>query len=58
MALEDFGFQVDLALSGVGLLTFGFLWECSGIWVNADPAITTVWGACSTSPNVFENCTD
>jgi hypothetical protein len=51
-ALNTRGFQNLGALSGIGLLTFGFLWECGAIWgpgpnvtwfPGQPDAITTNW---------------
>lgn len=51
-ALNDRGFVNASAVSGIGLNTFGFLWDCGGIWgpgpfvdwfSGQDPAITTAW---------------
>lgn len=58
-ALEDFGFQYENAFSGVGLMTFGFLWGCSDIWSPADnPALVTVWTDCTPPPGVYELCSE
>ena len=35
----DTGYSV----SGLGLVTFGFLWICNDIWSDADPCVEAVW---------------
>lgn len=58
-ALEDFGFTVELSLSGTGLNTFGFLWDCSAIWYPGDnPALTTAWTECTQPPGMYEICAE
>lgn len=58
--LETFGFESFGAFSGVGLNTFGFIWDCAAIWSkaintptnswsNADPSVTTNWSAADPS---------
>lgn len=46
MALNDFGFVAFDTLSGIGLNSFGFLWDGSEIWTDCtfcDDTITTLW---------------
>lgn len=45
MALETDGLTVYGAISPVGLLTFGLIWPCDGIWVPCETGISTVWAA-------------
>lgn len=58
MALEDFGFIAEGAISGVGLNTFGFLWPCNEIWAPCDAPITTTWVSCGADSGNIETCTD
>lgn len=53
-ALTDFGLaDENSAISGIGLVTYGFLWLCNDIWASCDdPDRTTTWTACS---NVTES---
>jgi len=59
-ALNSFGFVgIANAISGIGLLTFGFQWPCDDIWTPADPTITTTW-VCnlgSGGEDTVETCT-
>lgn len=48
MALNDFGFVAFDTLSGVGLNTFGFLWDGADIWTDCNICnedITTIWSS-------------
>lgn len=36
----------DLALSGIALLTFGFIVPVSDIWIPCDDPVTTTWTVC------------
>lgn len=47
-ALNDFGFEANNTIEGLGLNTFGFLWPCSGIWNPAAETTSTTWVDCST----------
>lgn len=42
-ALETFGLTARDTISGIGLVTFGFLWECAAIWEPSDESVTTNW---------------
>ncbi len=42
------------AISGYGLVTFGFLWDCEEIWYDNDETLTTVWT--ESSGGVFGDC--
>ena len=48
-AIESQGFIGDiygysgLITSGLGIVTFGFLWGCADIWWQAEDTITTTW---------------
>lgn len=53
MALNSFGLTADDSISGVGLNTFGFLWDSSSIWTDVLTGATTAWVACA---NVNESC--
>jgi hypothetical protein len=55
-ALETNGFTAFDTIAGIGLVSFGFLWPCSGIWSPADDTITTVWSNDTASST--EVCTD
>lgn len=58
-ALEDFGLEGKNTISGLGLVTNGFLWDCADIWSPADYPITTTWAVCnSSSGDNIETCTD
>lgn len=57
-ALNDQGFTVDKAISGVGLNTFGFLWPCADIWSNAFDSVTTGWTACISVSATPSDCLD
>jgi len=49
-ALETFGFAARptaIQPSGMGLNTFGFLWDSN--WSNADANVTTTWTAADAS---------
>lgn len=57
-ALNSFGFQANSGVvSGIALLTFGFLVPCPEIWGPADDSITTVWSNAE-SPGSTEVCSD
>ncbi len=49
-ALNSFGFTGEETISGLGLITFGFLWPIQDIWTPTESAITTTWVDC-------DNCT-
>lgn len=58
-ALNSFGFQAFNTISGLGLNTQGFLWDCSGIWSPADdPTLTTTWENCSSPNDTTEVCVE
>lgn len=43
-ALESLGFIGENTISGIGLMTFGFIWNCGAIWSPSDdPAVVTIW---------------
>lgn len=42
-ALNSQGFTAHDAISGVGLNTFGFLWDAGDIWTDCCVTVTTVW---------------
>ncbi len=54
-ALEDFGFTDLIEIDGVGLLTFGNVWNCTGDWVQPNDGIATVWGP-NTNPLYGDAC--
>lgn len=57
-ALNSFGFQANHGVvSGIALLTFGFLVPCPDIWGPADATITTTWSSTETATTT-EVCTD
>lgn len=57
-ALNSFGLQANNGVvSGIALLTFGFIVPCPDIWGPADDTITTVWTSSDTS-NSIEVCSD
>lgn len=41
-------------LSGLGLLTFGFVWECSAIWLDTTSTTTTTWT--DSTGGIFGDC--
>lgn len=57
-ALNTFGFTANKTVAGLGLLTFGFLWPCDGIWMPSDDPITTTWVAASIPSSITEVCVD
>lgn len=42
-ALNTFGFTAYNTISGLGLITFGFQWECGNFWSPNDPVVSTMW---------------
>ena len=56
-ALNSRGLTAENAISGIGLLTFGFLWPCADIWTNSEESITTVWTDYPQASTV-EDCID
>ena len=57
-ALNDQGFVGFNTVSGVGLMTFGFVWPCQGIWGVADNPVTTTWVECVGYSGTLETCLD
>ncbi len=58
-ALETNGLSGKNTISGLGLVTYGFIWGCSEIWSPADESITTTWEVCnSSSGDNLETCQD
>lgn len=47
MALNSEGFTAEDSISGLGLNTFGFLWDASSIWTEVLVGVTTAWVACT-----------
>lgn len=45
-ALNDFGFEAYDTISGIGLNTFGFLWDGDGFWAPCCDTPTNVWMSC------------
>lgn len=52
-AQETGGLTVSGAIDGIGLVTYGFLWECPYIWSTVLDTPTTTWTN-STSPSFGE----
>lgn len=58
LALNSLGLQANNGvLSGIAILTFGFLVPCPDIWGPSDDPITTVWVGTETADTV-EICND
>jgi hypothetical protein len=57
-ALNSFGFTGNQTISGIGLITFGFLWPCSAIWMPTDSALVTTWVPASVPVITTEVCVD
>lgn len=49
-ALVSHGLTAKNAISGVGLATFGFIWQCSDIWTELYSSVYTTWENVSDSP--------
>ena len=56
MALETFGLTSDNTISGLGLVTFGFLWGCPDIWGPADDPVSTTWTNVVDGTQTVETC--
>ncbi len=57
-ALESFGLTGKNTISGLGLVTNGFLWDCADIWGPAYNEVSTTWTDC-VDPNAnIETCAD
>ena len=54
-ALEDFGLSASDTISGIGLVTFGFLWNCPDVWGPVIDEPTTVWTDAQDASSV-ESC--
>lgn len=46
-ALNSHGFTGENTISGIGLITFGFLWPVTDIWGPCEDEVTTTWVACT-----------
>lgn len=57
-ALQTYGFEANQTLAGLGLMTWGFLWPCDGIWSSADALVTTTWVPASVALSNTETCVD
>ena len=57
-ALESGGLTANNTIAGVGLVTFGFLCPCDGIWQPSDSPITTIWVSASIPSKTTEVCVD
>lgn len=57
-ALETEGFVGNKTIAGLGLVTFGFLWPCDGIWMSSDDPITTLWVPATVPVITTEVCVD
>lgn len=56
-ALNTEGFLgFNYALTSLGLMTEGFITECSEIWTLSDTPITTVWIGVPPCPSNIEVC--
>lgn len=54
MALNTSGLTGNNTIAGLGLLTYGLIWPCSGIWEDYEEDVVTVWEECETviDPNL------
>ena len=57
-ALETYGLTAFNTIAGLGLVTYGFLWPCDGIWQPSDNPITTSWVPASVPMKTTEVCVD
>lgn len=58
-ALETYGFTGNNTIAGLGLITYGFLWPCDGIWQPSDDlSLTTTWVPASIPTTNTEVCVD
>jgi len=57
-ALETDGLIGFNTIAGLGLVSFGFLWPCDGIWQPSDAPITTTWVPASVPVITTEVCSD
>ena len=57
-SLNDFGFEAFNTISGLGLVTMGFLWGCGEIWAPAYPNVTTTWTVYNEPNATVTTCTD
>lgn len=56
-ALNSEGFVAsNWNVTGIDLITFGFLTPCDGIWTPTDSALTTVWTASHEAVTNTEVC--
>ena len=58
-ALQTYGFEANNTVAGLGLVTWGFLWPCDGIWSPSDDlTIKTTWIPASVAIFNTETCGD
>ena len=57
-ALNSFGLTGKNTISGLGLNTFGFLWDCADIWGPAYDTVVTTWTNCLDPNANIETCSD
>lgn len=59
VALETDGFTANDTIAGLGLMTFGFLWPCDGVWQSSDDlSLVTPWVPASIPSSTTEVCQD
>jgi hypothetical protein len=57
--LNSFGLVgLENNISGIGLVTHGFLFPCQDIWTNVDLPRSTVWVDCPRAVNTSEVCVE
>ena len=57
-ALETLGLTAENTVEGLGLVTYGFIWPCAGIWGPGDDVVTTAWTDCTTAGTNVESCAE
>lgn len=57
-ALVTAGLTVRGAISGLGLVTRGLIWECQNIWTDSEENIATNWTAPSSPATSWTNAED
>ncbi len=57
-SLNTRGFESFNTISGLGLVTMGFLWDCGNIWAPNDPSVTTTWTVYNEPNTTVTTCTD
>lgn len=42
-ALQTRGFVGNNTISGIGLNSFGLIWDCDGLWTSSEAGVSTNW---------------